>query len=84
MVFAFACKNAGGFVDSGCTAVCDCHITHRLSPTPRLYSIKRSPRGAVVVCGDRVITETEMPESIAQQTADWLNDRKKHGLTNHA
>ncbi|WP_368508136.1 hypothetical protein [Bradyrhizobium lupini] len=42
----------------------------------RLYSIKHTPRGAVVVQGDRIISDHEMPIAIAQQTADWLNHRK--------
>jgi hypothetical protein len=25
------CKRAGGFVDSGCNALCDCHVTLALS-----------------------------------------------------
>jgi hypothetical protein len=41
-----------------------------------LYSTKQTPRGAVVVLGDRIISEHEMPTAIAQQTADWLNHRK--------
>lgn len=43
---------------------------------PRLYSIQQTPRGSVVVLGDRVVSEYEMPTPIAQQTADWLNHRK--------
>jgi hypothetical protein len=41
-----------------------------------LYSIKQTPRGSVVVLGDRIISEHEMPTAIAQQQADWLNHRK--------
>jgi hypothetical protein len=41
-----------------------------------LYSTKQTPRGSVVVLGDRIISEHEMPTAIAQQTADWLNHRK--------
>lgn len=26
------CRRAGGFVDSSCTASCDCHVTERLTP----------------------------------------------------
>jgi hypothetical protein len=47
--------------------------------TQRLYSTKQTPRGSVVVLGDRIISEHEMPEAHAQQQADWLNDRKKNG-----
>jgi hypothetical protein len=43
---------------------------------PTLYSTKQTPRGSVVVLGDRIISEHEMPTAIAQQTADWLNNRK--------
>jgi hypothetical protein len=43
---------------------------------PALYSTKQTPRGSVVVLGDRIISEHEMPTAIAQQTADWLNNRK--------
>jgi hypothetical protein len=47
------------------------------STTPKkLYSTKQTPRGSVVVLGDRIISEHEMPTDIAQQTADWLNHRK--------
>lgn len=46
---------------------------------PKLYSTKQTPRGSVVVLGDRIISEHEMPEAHAQQQADWLNDRRKHG-----
>jgi hypothetical protein len=46
---------------------------------PKLYSTKQTPRGSVVVLGDRIISEYEMPTPHAQQLADWLNDRRKHG-----
>jgi hypothetical protein len=47
-------------------------------PKPkRLYSTKQTPRGSVVVLGDRIISEHEMPTAIAQQTADWLNHSRK-------
>jgi hypothetical protein len=44
---------------------------------PRLYSTKQTPRGSVVVLGDRIISEHEIPTAIAQQTADWLNHSRK-------
>jgi hypothetical protein len=47
-----------------------------LRRTDHLYSTKQTPRGSVVVLGDRIISEHEMPTAIAQQTADWLNHRK--------
>lgn len=43
---------------------------------PALYSTKQTPRGSVVVLGDRIISEYEMSTAIAQQQADWLNHRK--------
>jgi hypothetical protein len=43
---------------------------------PKLYSTKQTPRGSVVVLGDRIVSDYEMPTDIAQQTADWLNHRK--------
>jgi hypothetical protein len=51
------------------------HVASR-KHDPKLYSIKQTPRGSVVVLGDRIISEHEMPTAIAQQTADWLNHRK--------
>jgi hypothetical protein len=45
--------------------------------TDHLYSTKQTPRGSVVVLGDRIISEHEMPTAIAQQTADWLNHSRK-------
>lgn len=44
---------------------------------PKLYSTKQTPRGSVVVLGDRIISEHEMSEAIAQQAADWLNHKKR-------
>jgi hypothetical protein len=49
----------------------------QVPPAPKkLYSTKQTPRGSVVVLGDRIISEHEMPTDIAQQQADWLNHRK--------
>jgi hypothetical protein len=48
----------------------------RCIPDKHLYSTKQTPRGSVVVLGDRIISEHEMPTAIAQQQADWLNHRK--------
>lgn len=45
-------------------------------PKKHLYSLQQTPRGSVVVLGDRIISEYEMPTPHAQQLADWLNDRK--------
>lgn len=45
-------------------------------PAPKLYSTKQTPRGSVVVLGDQIVSEHEMPTAIAQQQADWLNHRK--------
>lgn len=36
------------------------------------YDVKRSPRGAVVVCGSKLVTD-EMPEEMAAQWARELN-----------
>jgi hypothetical protein len=44
----------------------------------KLYSLKQTPRGSVVVLGDHIVSDYEMPTPHAQQLADWLNDRKKH------
>jgi hypothetical protein len=54
-------------------------IDHLRPKTSHLYSTKQTPRGSVVVLGDRIISEHEMSEAHAQQQADWLNDRRKHG-----
>jgi hypothetical protein len=43
---------------------------------PTLYWTKQTPRGSVVVLGDQIISEHEMPTEHAQQQADWLNHRK--------
>jgi hypothetical protein len=43
----------------------------------KLYSTKQTPRGSVVVLGDEIISEHEMPTAIAQQEADWLNHSRK-------
>jgi hypothetical protein len=43
----------------------------------KLYSTKQTPRGSVVVLGDQIISEHEMPEAHAQQQADWLNHSRK-------
>jgi hypothetical protein len=45
--------------------------------TDHLYSTKQTPRGSVVVLGDQIISEHEMPTATAQQQADWLNHRRK-------
>jgi hypothetical protein len=52
-------------------------IDHLKPKTPKLYSTKQTPRGSVVVLGDRIISEHEMPTEHAQQQADWLNHRRK-------
>jgi hypothetical protein len=60
--------------------MCNCHPPGWYCPPPaKLYSTKQTPRGSVVVLGDEIISEHEMPTAIAQQQADWLNDRRKHG-----
>lgn len=39
-----------------------------------LYTTKQTPRGSVVVLGDKLISEQEEPRpGRAQLTADWLN-----------
>jgi hypothetical protein len=45
-------------------------------PEPKLYATKRTPGGSVVVFGDHVISEYEMPEYLALQLAAWHNGRK--------
>jgi hypothetical protein len=54
-------------------------IDHLKPKTTKLYSIQQTPRGSVVVLGSRIISEHEMPTEHAQQQADCLNDRRKHG-----
>jgi hypothetical protein len=44
----------------------------------RLYTLKQTPRGSVVVLGDEVVFEYEMSHKEAQEAADWLNDRRKN------
>lgn len=51
------------------------HVASR-KHDPKLYTIKQTPRGSVVVLGDRIISEYEMPTPHAQELADWLNHRK--------
>jgi hypothetical protein len=51
-------------------------IEHLRPKPPKLYSTKQTPRGSVVVLGDCIVSEYEMPTAIAQQQADWLNHRK--------
>ena len=63
----------------GAAATCICDLMGYSTCKPRqptLYSTKQTPRGSVVVLGDRIISEHEMSEAIAQQAADWLNHRK--------
>jgi hypothetical protein len=40
-----------------------------------LYSTKQTPRGSVVVLGDRLVSD-ELTTEEAQHAADWLNYRK--------
>lgn len=63
--------------ECGCCVRCHSTLSVERKPT-KLYSIQQTPRGSVVVLGDRIISDYEMPTPHAQQLADWLNDRKKH------
>jgi hypothetical protein len=49
---------------------------HPQPQTKHLYSTKQTPRGSVVVLGDRIITD-EMTTEEAQREADWLNHPRK-------
>jgi hypothetical protein len=54
------CKRAGGFVDSNCLAMCDCHVTMKINPVSSLIDIR----------GDDVQRRCVQPESTTHRESD--------------
>jgi hypothetical protein len=75
-VAEYGCKRAGGFVDSSCTANCDCHVTQRLSaaPSPVADNAVLADREAIA----RIIDPKAFDDLESEKAWAKKNDKPDH------